>query len=670
MKKIIVIGPALSQTGYGEQTRFALRSLLSRPDLFDVYLQPTNWGSSGWLLPGDKDKEWIDQIVRKTFQYNGFCQKNNLPPSYDASLQVSIPNEWKKITPENYGYTAGIETTKVSPEWIEKSALMDKIITISNHSKNTFESTAYNAVNQQTGEKARVTCTTPIGVAHYPVRHYEPAPIDLRLHYDFNFLCVAQWGPRKNIENTIRWWIEEFKDEEVGLVVKTNLAKNSVIDRHHTTKRLQSVISDFPDRKCKIYLVHGYMTPEEMTSVYQHPKIKCLVSLTHGEGFGLPIFEAAYNGLPVIAPNWSGHVDFLYAPRKVKKNKKTVTKVSRCFAPVEYDMKPIHPQAVWPGVLQADSLWCDAKEDSYKKQLRKVYSNYNYYRNITSVLKKHLIDNFTEETQYKEFLSCIYDDINDDEVDISQIPKISLVTSVYDASEHIEQLMENITSQTIFEEKCEWILMNVNPEGEDFEEEVILKYKKKYPKNIIYKRYKRDPGVYGIWNRGIKLSSGEYVTNVNCDDRRRKDGLEKQAKMLVLNSDVSLVYNDSFVVHEPNVTCDNLPSDAKRYKFEEYSQEAMLRGNLPHNNPMWRKNLHEKHGYFNQKYRSAGDWDFWLRCSLNGEVFKKHPEVLGVYYFNEKGISTNPEHDDWKKEEEREVFKKHLTGFKEAMKQA
>ena len=662
MKKIIVIGPALSQTGYGEQTRFALRSLLSRPDLFDVYLQPTNWGASGWLLPDDEDKQWIDTIIQRTFRYNQFCEQNNIPVSYDASLQVSIPNEWKKLTPENYGYTAGIETTKVSPEWIEKSALMDKIITISNHSKNTYQSTFYNAVNKETGEQVRLSCETPIGVAHYPVRQYEASPITLDLHYDFNFLCVAQWGPRKNIESTIRWWIEEFKDEEVGLVVKTNLAKNSIIDRYYTINKLKSVIADYPDRKCKIHLIHGYLKPEEMTSIYQHPKIKCLVSLTHGEGFGLPMFEAAYNGLPVLAPNWSGHVDFLHAPRKIKKKKKTITKISKCFAAVEYDLKPIHPAAVWPGVLQADSLWCDPREDSYKKQLRNVYSNYNHYKNMTTTLRKYLVENFTEQEQYRQFVGCIYEEADDD-LEVSDLPKISLITSVYDAAEHIEQLMENITSQTAFEKKCEWILMNVNPEGKDFEENVIKSYQKRYPKNIIYKRYKKDPGVYGIWNKGVKLSTGEFVTNVNCDDRRRIDGLEKQAKMLVSNPEISLVYNDSYVVHEPNVTHNNLPPTARRYKFEEFSQEAMLRGNLPHNNPMWRKSLHDKHGYFNDKYRSAGDWDFWLRCTLAGEVFKKHPEVLGVYYFNEKGISTNPEHEEWKKEEEREVFKTHLLNF-------
>ena len=117
-EKIVVIGPALSQTGYGEQCRFALRSLLSRPDLFDVYVQPTNWGSSSWLLPNDEDRKWIDVLVRKTALHA------HAQGTFDVSLQVTIPNEWKKVAPINIGYTAGIETTLVTPQWIEKSFLM------------------------------------------------------------------------------------------------------------------------------------------------------------------------------------------------------------------------------------------------------------------------------------------------------------------------------------------------------------------------------------------------------------------------------------------------------------------------------------------------------------------------------------------------------------------
>jgi glycosyltransferase involved in cell wall biosynthesis len=401
-QKILVVGPALSQTGYGEQCRFALRALMSRPDVFEVYLKPLPWGNSSWLLPTDEDRNWIDMLIQKTafhIEHGG---------NFDISLQVTIPNEWEKITPINIGYTAGIETTKIVPQWLEKSFLMDKIITISNHSKNTFADTVYDATKTDTGEKIKVKCETPIEVVHYPVRHYTPEPIDIHLDYDFNFLTVAQWGPRKNLENTIRWWIEEFRDEEVGLIVKTNLFKTSVIDRQHTKDRLKALLSDYKDRKCKVYLLHGNLTAGELTFLYQHPKVKCLTSLTHGEGFGLPLFEAAYNGLPIIAPDWSGHVDFLYAPKKIKrKNKKATFKNTAHFAKVDYELKPVAPEVVWQGVIHPDHSWCYAKHASYKKQLRNVYSNINRFKNIANSLKKHIHKTFTAESQYAAFVEQV-----------------------------------------------------------------------------------------------------------------------------------------------------------------------------------------------------------------------------------------------------------------------
>ena len=401
-KKIIVVGPALSQTGYGEQCRFALRSLLSREDLFDIYLKPIEWGKSSWLPPLHEDRAWIDMLVRKT----AFHIQNK--GTFDVSLQVTIPNEWEKVTPFNIGYTAGIETTKIAPHWIEKSRLMDRIITISHHSKKVFVETVYDATVEQTGEQVRARCETPIDVVHYPVRTFAPEEINLPLDYDFNFLTVAQWGPRKNLENTIRWWIEEFKDDEVGLVVKTNLIKTSIVDRLHTTNKLRQLLSEYPDRKCKVYLVHGNMSTGEMTSLYQHPNIKCLVSLTHGEGFGLPLFEAAYNGLPVVAPAWSGHLDFLSAPKKIrKKNKKAVTKIAPHFAKVEYDLKPIQPEVVWEGVLCADSSWCYAKPISYKTQIRKIYTQYNRFKNQALRLQETVLKDFKEEDKYNEFIESI-----------------------------------------------------------------------------------------------------------------------------------------------------------------------------------------------------------------------------------------------------------------------
>jgi glycosyltransferase involved in cell wall biosynthesis len=662
-KKILVRAPALSQSGYGESARFALRSLRSREDLFDIYLINIRWGETGWIWEDDEERKWLDSIIKKTVMYIEEHKKQNIPPQFDISLQDTIPQEWEKLAPVNIGYTAGTETTKMSPQWIEKSLLMDKILVISNHTKYAFENSTYEALNQQTGEVHKYfKCTTPIEVVHYPVRQFEPDPdFQLDLKHDFNFLCSAQWSPRKNIENTIRWWLEEFWDQEVGLILKGNIKNNSITDRTYCQERITALLSEFKDRKCSVHLLHGDLTNKELSALYQHPKVKGFINLAHGEGFGLPVFEAAYYGLPVIAPNWGGVVDFLYAPKKDKKGKE---KNKAHFLKVDYDIQQIQPGAVWDPVLIKDSQWAFPKQGSYKMALRKLFKNYSVYKNQAANLQKHVTKEFEEQEKYKKFVSCIHHDELEN-ISIEDIPKISLITSVFKAEEHIEQLMENITSQSIFKEKCEWIFLDANPEDLSPEEEIIKKYAKKYPDNIIYKKLKKDPGVYGTWNKAIKMSTGEYITNINCDDRRAPWALEKQAKTLVANSDVDLVYNDSYIVHEPNKTWGDIKPETQKYNFEQFSKEAMLRGNLPHNNPMWRKDLHEKNGYFNAKYKSAGDWDFWLKCSFEGSKFKKIDEPLGIYYFNPKGVSTNKETEASKKKEEFEVFKKYQKVFLE-----
>ena len=127
------------------------------------------------------------------------------------SLQVTIPNEWEPLAEVNVGYTAGMETTQIAHQWIEKSNMMDRIIVISNHSKDTFNNTVYQGVEERTGQQIELRNTTPITAINYPAKVYDSLPeLDLELDYDFNFITVAQFGPRKNIENTIRWFVEEF----------------------------------------------------------------------------------------------------------------------------------------------------------------------------------------------------------------------------------------------------------------------------------------------------------------------------------------------------------------------------------------------------------------------------------------------------------------------------
>ncbi|MEN9923821.1 MAG: hypothetical protein RIS09_1335, partial [Actinomycetota bacterium] len=245
-----------------------------------------------------------------------------------------------------------------------------------------------------------------------------------------------------------------------------------------------------------------------------------------------------------------------------------------------------------------------------------------------------------------------------EEIEISELPKISLITSVMNASLYIEQFMEDVVHQSIFKETCEWIIVNVNPIGEDFEEEIIKKYMEKYP-NITYQRLNSDPGVYEVWNLAIKSATGQFITSMNCDDRRHPRNLELLAKSLVANPDVAVVYYDSYITTTPNTVYSEMKKRAKRYRFEEYSFGALLRRNLPHCNPMWRKSLHEEFGYFNQDYPTAGDWEFWLRVGLGGAKFLKYPEVLGVYFQNPEGLSTNKATEPAKLKDESHIRQKY-----------
>jgi glycosyltransferase involved in cell wall biosynthesis len=643
-KKILLVGPLLTRSGYGEQARFALRALRSRPDLFEVFIQPLQWGKTSWLNEHTEEREWIDQIIEKTIHHlhDG--------GEIDMTLQVTIPNEWQKGAPINIGYTAGMETTNVDHTWLLKAnETIDRIIVVSNHSKNVFQNSTYKGEDQR-GMPHELKLLKPIKTVNYPVKEYEELPsLDLDIPTDFNFLLVAQLGPRKNVHNTIKWFMEEFKDENVGLVIKANLMKNCLMDRLQTLHELKAFINQLQlkkDAKCKVYLIHGDMTDEEMHSLYKHPKMSAFITLSHGEGFGLPIFEAAYSGLPIVATGWSGQLDFL-VDKKKKEN----------FYNVSFDLQPIPKEVVWKDVIPEGTMWAYPREQSAKEKMRQCYVDNNKTRQKRwATYAKSLKKEFTEEKLYKQFVEGVLGE-EIVEVKTTELPKVSIITSVYKGDEYIRPFLDDLTRQTIFQDKCELILVNANSPGN--EEEVILEYQEKYPENIIYKKLTEDPGIYGSWNIGVKLATGEYLTNANLDDRRSPLFIETLAKQLYLNKEIDVVYSENYLTFAPNETFENNSSNGQTYPAEEFSLEGLLRGNPPHCMPMWRKSLHDTNGLFNDEYRSAGDWEFWLRCAFNGAQFKKYQQPLGLYYFNPQGVSTNTDNETWKQEEERSVFKKY-----------
>ncbi len=400
-KKIFVRGPVLSQSGYGEQSRFALRALRSREDLFDIYIQPINWGQTGWIWQETELREWMDKRILET---QLLLQKQQLNP--DISLQITIPNEFEKLCPVNIGYTAGIETTMVAPVWLQKGNDMDKILVVSNHAKESYANTVAQAQNPQTGEMFPYRLETPVEVVweNTPLNP-EPEGIDgFDPKHDFNFLCVSQMGLRKNLENTVRWFVEEFIDQEVGLILKTNLKSNSRVDREYTESSIKAFLASYPDRKCSVSLLHGDLSEGQMRALYEHDKVKAMINISHGEGFGLPLFEAARLCLPIISVGWSGQLDFLNYNNK------------DYFLKVKHELRPVQPQAVWEGVIRADSQWAYADQGSYKMSLRMMYKKYDDFVKMAEELQDRVDTHFRDEILFERFCNMFIEEDEDEGV--------------------------------------------------------------------------------------------------------------------------------------------------------------------------------------------------------------------------------------------------------------
>lgn len=224
---------------------------------------------------------------------------------------------------------------------------------------------------------------------------------------------------------------------------------------------------------------------------------------------------------------------------------------------------------------------------------------------------------------------------------IQQSPKplVSAVASLYCGGKYIEKFMENITSQSCFKDYCE--LMIIDADSPENESRVIERFCKQF-KNIVYHRVNYRIGIYDAWNVGVQMARGAYCTNVNLDDLRRSDSLELQAATLENLPFVDVVYQDFCYTFDPDLSVEDIARFGYVSDLPIVNTSNMMYFNSPHNAPMWRRKLHDELGYFDTFYKSAGDYEFWMRCLAAGKVFYKLNDPHVVYYQNPEGLSTRP----------------------------
>jgi glycosyltransferase involved in cell wall biosynthesis len=379
MKPFFVIScPIDCYSGYSARSRDIVKALI-KSDKYDIKIIPQRWGSTpfGFLNADNPEHKQILDCV---------WNQPQLPRQPDVWMQITVPNEFQPIGKFNIGVTAGIETTICAPEWIDGLNKMDLILVSSQHAKNVFESAAFEQrdKNQNNQLVRTIKLEKPIEVLFEGVdtNIYQKldAVIESEIYQilesieeDFLFEFTGHWlqgaigQDRKDVGMLIKTFLETFKGKgkKPGLILKTSSATYSIMDREEILEKINQIRAHVGDSDLpNIYLLHGELTDEEINELYNHPKVKAHVTFTKGEGYGRPLLEASVSQKPIIAPAYSGHLDFLDKEMSVL---------------LPGQLTQIHQSAVVQNMLIPESSWFTVDYKKASEILEDVFKNYKNY---------------------------------------------------------------------------------------------------------------------------------------------------------------------------------------------------------------------------------------------------------------------------------------------------
>jgi len=372
MKPLFVIScPIDTYSGYGARSRDVVKALIEL-DKFDLKILPQRWGNCPWGFIENHEEEW-------GFLTPYILENPQLPTKPQVWAQISVPNEFQALGEFNIGFTAGIETTVCHHSWIQGLNRMDLNIVSSEHAKKVFETIKFDQKNKnevvgvlELNKPVEVLFEGADITKYFPSKESKFAELD-SIKEKFAFLFIGHWmngdlgEDRKNVGLLIKLFYETFKNKKdsPALILKTSGAGASYLDRDKILSKIEQIKSSVEyDSLPNIYILHGELTDQEINNLYNHKKVKAMISLTKGEGFGRPLLEFSLINKPLLTTNWSGHTDFL--------DPKFTTLISG-------QLKSIHQTAVVPNILIPESQWFSPHVMETQQHLNNMFYNYKAY---------------------------------------------------------------------------------------------------------------------------------------------------------------------------------------------------------------------------------------------------------------------------------------------------
>jgi glycosyltransferase involved in cell wall biosynthesis len=408
----VIYAPIETYSGYGARGRDVVKSLIkSKGDEWDIKIISVRWGNTPKSFLDDHPEEW-------GFLHN-YIIKDQLTKQPDYMFWVTIPPEAQPWGKWNCLITAGIETTICAPQWIEGCNRMDLILTSSKHSQDVFKTSEFKVNDKGVERILKLTKPVEVLIEGANLDIYKPISVkditskDLynkikSIPESFAFLFVGHWmqgeigEDRKNVGLLIKAFYELFKGKSnpPALILKTSSAGSSYMDRREILRKIETIRKSVPSSKLPtIYLLHGEFSDKEINELYNHPKVKAMVSLTKGEGFGRPLLEFSLTNKPVITTGWSGHVDFLNPEFTALMGGK---------------LTPIHPSAQVRDMLIEGSNWFSVDHGHIGHFINDVYKNYKEWTVKAKRQGFHSRSNFSFEkmkSQLNEILDKNIPDI-------------------------------------------------------------------------------------------------------------------------------------------------------------------------------------------------------------------------------------------------------------------